>query len=192
MPASSLVRNEVLRIITVARFTQQKNVLTFMKAVRMVKEMGIKVHFDWYGDKTHNSAYYAEVEKEYRLLDIADYLTLHDPNQKIEEEYRKSDVFCLPSLYEGYPNVVAEAMSCGLPVICSNVYENPYIVEEGVNGFLFNPADPSDIARAIRQMTSLSIEEREQMGKRNRQLCLERNTEEAFLHAYEQLIKNLK
>lgn len=187
-PASSPARNDVLRIITVARFNQQKNVLTFMKAVRMVKDMDIKVHFDWYGDKTNNSAYYAEVEKEYRLLNITDHLTLHDPNQKIEEEYRKSDVFCLPSLYEGYPNVVAEAMSCGLPVICSNVYENPYIVEEGVNGFLFNPEDPSDIARAIRQMTSLSIEEREQMGKRNRHLCLERNTEEAFLNSYTELI----
>ena len=191
-PASSPVRNEVLRIITVARFTQQKNVLTFMKAVRMVKEMGMKVHFDWYGDKSHNSAYYAEVEKEYRLLDIADYLTLHDPNQKIEEEYRKSDIFCLPSLYEGYPNVVAEAMSCGLPVICSNVYENPYIVEEGVNGFLFNPEKAEDIVTAIRHIVSLSPEERSQMGKRNRKLCLERNTEEAFLHAYEQLMKNLK
>ena len=75
-PTTSPVRNDVLRIITVARFTQQKNVLTFMKAVRMVKDMGIKVHFDWYGDNTHNSAYYAEVEKEYRLLDIADSLTL--------------------------------------------------------------------------------------------------------------------
>ena len=61
-----------------------------------------------------------------------------------------------------------------------------------MNGFLFDPEDPADIARAIRQMTSLSIEEREQMGERNRQLCLVRNTEAAFLHAYEQLIKNLK
>ena len=83
-------------------------------------------------------------------------------------------------------------MSCGLPIVCSNVYENPYIVAEGVNGFLFNPEDPADIARAIRLMTSLSIEEREQIGRRNRQLCLVRNTEEAFLQAYEQLIKNLK
>ena len=191
-PASSPVRNDVLRIITVARFTEQKNVLTYMKAIHMVKEMGLKVHFGWYGDKTHNSAYYEEVEKEYRLLDIADYLTLHDPNQKIEEEYRKSDVFCLPSLYEGYPNVVAEAMSCGLPVICSNVYENPYIVEEGVNGFLFNPEKAEDIVTAIRHIVSLSPEERSQMGKRNRQICLERNTEEAFLLGYEQLMNNLK
>lgn len=189
-PSEVPAQNDGLRIITVARYTQQKNVLTYMKAIRMVKEMGLKVHFDWYGDKKHNQSYYAEVEKEYRLLDIADYLTLHDPNQKIEEEYRKSDIFCLPSLFEGYPNVVAEAMSCGLPVICSNVYENPYIVEEGVNGFLFNPEKAEDIANTVRQIVSLSPEERRQMGKRNRQLCLERNTEEAFLKSYVELIEN--
>lgn len=190
-PSEVPAQNDVPRIITVARYTQQKNVLTYMKAIRMVKEMGLKVHFDWYGDKKHNAAYYAAVEKEHHLLDIADYLTLHNPNQKIEEEYRKSDLFCLPSLYEGYPNVVAEAMSCALPVICSNVYENPYIVEEGVNGFLFNPERAEDIANTVRQIVSLSPEERRQMGKRNRQLCLERNTEEVFLKSYVELMNKL-
>ena len=82
-------------------------------------------------------------------------------------------------------------MSCGLPVICSNVYENPYIVEEGINGFLFNPEKAEDIVKAIRQIINLSPEECRQMGLRNRQLCLERNTEEAFLKAYVELIDKL-
>ena len=190
-PSENPVRNDTLRIVTVARYTQQKNVLTYLKAVRMVKDMELNVHFDWYGDKKHNAAYYAEIEKEYQRLEIADYLTLHNPNQKIEEEYRKADIFCLPSLLEGYPNVVAEAMSCGLPILCSNVYENPYIVEEGVNGFLFNPEKPEDIADAIKKMVDLTHEERLKMGKRNRQLCLKRNTEEAFLKSYVELIESL-
>lgn len=118
-------------------------------------------------------------------------MTLHDPNQKIEEEYRKADIFCLPSLFEGYPNVVAEAMSCGLPILCSNVYENPYIVEEGVNGFLFDPKNPVEMADAIKKMVSLSYENRKEMGKRNRQLCLKRNTEEVFLKSYVELIEKL-
>ena len=116
---------------------------------------------------------------------------MHDPNQKIEEEYRKADVFFLPSLYEGYPNVVAEAMSCGLPILCSNVYENPYIVEEGVNGFLFNPKNVEEIVNAIKRMAELSPEERHEMGMRNRQLCLMRNTEESFLKSYVELIEKL-
>lgn len=190
-PSETPVRNNTLRIVTVARYTQQKNVLTYLKAVRMAKDMGLNVHFDWYGDKNHNAAYFAEVEKEYQQLDIADYLTLHDPKQKIEEEYRKADIFCLPSLFEGYPNVVAEAMSCGLPILCSNVYENPYIVEEGVNGFLFDPKKPEAIANAIKKMVRLSYENRQEMGKRNRQLCLKRNTEEAFLKSYVELIEKL-
>lgn len=190
-PSVTPVRNETLRIVTVARYTQQKNVLTYLKAVRMVKDMGLNVHFDWYGDKKHNAAYFAEIEKEYQKLDIADYMTLHNPNQKIEEEYRKADIFCLPSLFEGYPNVVAEAMSCELPILCSNVYENPYIVEEGVNGFLFDPKKPEAIADAIKKMVSLSYENRLEMGRRNRQLCLKRNTEEAFLKSYVELIEKL-
>lgn len=190
-PSETPVHNNVLRIVTVARYTQQKNVLTYLKAVRMVKDMGLNVHFDWYGDKRHNAVYFAEIEKEYQNLDIADYMTLHSPNQKIEEEYRKADIFCLPSLFEGYPNVVAEAMSCELPILCSNVYENPYIVEEGVNGFLFDPKKPKAIADAIKKMVSLSYVNRKKMGKRNRQLCLKRNTEEVFLKSYLELIDKL-
>lgn len=189
-PTEVPTKNDVLRIVTVARYTQQKNVLTYLKAIRMAKDLGLKVHFDWYGDKTCNAAYYAKIEQEYYLLNISDYMTLHTPNLKIEEVYRKADVFCLPSLFEGYPNVIAEAMSCGLPVICSNRYENPYIIEDGINGFLFNPDSVEDIMSAIRNIASLSPEERQNMGKRNRQLCLERNTERTFLQSYVKLIEN--
>lgn len=190
-PASEYVENETLRIVTVARYTEQKNILAYLKAIRKVKDLGLNVHFDWYGDKNDNPSYYAEVEKEYQRLDIADYLILHEANRKIEEEYRKSDVFCLPSLYEGYPNVVAEAMSCELPVICSNLYENPYIVEEGVNGYLFDPENVDDMVRAIQRIVSVPAEDRRKMGILNRQLCLKRNTEEAFLESYIKLIESL-
>lgn len=192
IPAESPVRNGTLRIVTVARYTQQKNVLKYLDAIRLIKESGLNVHFDWYGDKKYNTAYYAEVEKDYKLQNIADYLTLHDPDRKIEDVYRKADIFCLPSLYEGYPNVVVEAMSCGLPILCSNVYENPHIVEDGVNGFLFDPDNVEDMVLAIKKMLSLTWDRRKEMGKRNRELCLSRNSEKAFLKSYVKLIDNLK
>lgn len=192
IPVEHPLRKDVPRIITVARYAQQKNVIAYLKAIRMIKDSGIKVHFDWYGDKKHNLTYYADVEENYHQLDIADYLTLHGPKSKIEEEYGTADVFCLPSLFEGYPNVIVEAMSCGLPIICSNVYENPHIVEDGVNGFLFNPGDPNDIARAIKQIVGLPCNERLQMGKRNRELCLQRNTIEMFMKSYTELIDGIK
>lgn len=190
-PAVEHRKNGKLRIVTVARYTSQKNVLNYLKVAQKAKEEGLGVHFDWYGDKQHHPDYFAQVEAEYQRLDIADYMTLHGPESHIEEEYRKADAFCLPSLYEGYPNVVAEAMSCGLPVLCSNRYENPYIVEEGVNGFLFDPENIEDMLRAIRRIAALSTEERRMMGLRNRNLCLERNTEDAFLKSYLKLINDI-
>lgn len=190
-PAKTPVRHETLHIVTVARYTMQKNVLAYMKAIRMIKDIGLDVYFDWYGDKKYDAAYYVEIEQEYKLLNIADYLSLHDKSTNIEEEYRKADVFCLPSLFEGYPNVVAEAMSCGLPILCSNVFENPYIVEDGVNGFLFNPEDIEDIARSIKKIATLTRDERLLIGKRNRKLCMSRNTEETFLNSYIKLIDSL-
>lgn len=190
-PAAAQPRNSKLRIVTVARYTRQKNVLNFLKVVQKAKQEALDVHFDWYGDKLHHPDYYAQVEAEYNRLNIADYMTLHGPEAHIEEEYRRADAFCLPSLYEGYPNVVAEAMSCALPVICSNRYENPYIVKEGVNGFLFDPENIDDMLRAIRQIAALSPDERRLMGHRNRDLCLERNTEGAFLNNYLTLINQI-
>ena len=124
-------------------------------------------------------------------MDIKDYLILHDTLQSIEKEYQKSDIFLLPSLYEGYPNVVVEAMSCGLPVICSNRYENPYIVKNGVNGYLFNPESADDIAEAIVKIISLSEPDRRQMGAKNRMLCLTRNSTESFIKSYIDLIEKL-
>lgn len=187
-PPGVIRRSDVIRIVTVARYTPQKNVLKFLEVVSKVKELRLKVHFDWYGDKKCNPSYFSSVETAYKRLCIDEYLTLHESYDRIEEIYRSSDVFCLPSLYEGYPNVVVEAMASGLPVICSNCYENPYIVEDGVNGFLFNPENVEEMVSAVRKVLELSPEERNEMGLRNRNRCLERNTKEIFLKSYIGLI----
>lgn len=189
--ATTPTNRKTLRIITVARYAPQKNILNYLKVVNKVKEKKLNIHFDWFGSKTFNSEYYEQVEKEFKRLELSEYLTLHDTKQDIETEYQQSDIFCLPSLYEGYPNVVVEAMSCGLPVICSNRHENPYIVENGINGYLFNPENEDDIVDTIIKVASLSISERQQMGMRNRKLCLSRNSADTFKQNYIDLIEKL-
>lgn len=180
-----------LHIVTIARYTYQKNVLRFLEVVRCIKDAGLNVKFDWYGNKDYDRVYYSKILDKYNELNIADYLTLHPPCSKIEDVYSKSDVLCLPSLYEGYPNVIVEAMSCGLPIICSNVFENPYIVKDGVNGFLFNPQSVESIYSSIRNILNLTNEERGMMGVKNRRCCQERNTEERFVRSYIDLIESL-
>jgi len=65
------------------------------------------------------------------------------------------DVLCLPSLNEGLPNVLLEAMACGLPVVASRVGGVPEIVREGVNGLLTPAGDAAALAVALRQALML-------------------------------------
>ncbi len=65
-----------------------------------------------------------------------------------------SDIFVLPSLSEGRPNVVGEAMACGVPVIASNVNGTPEFIENGKNGFLVKPKDPKAISDNILKILS--------------------------------------
>lgn len=183
--------NIPFRIVTVARYTHQKNVLRFLDVVKKVKSAKLNVRFDWYGSKDVDLKYFSAVLQKYNSMDIADYLCLHDSCKQIEDEYRNADAMCLPSLYEGYPNVVVEAMASGLPVICANRFENPYIVQDKINGFLFDPENIDDIFSAVVKLLNLTLEERLQMRAKNREVTLVRNSEEVFIQEYVRLIQSL-
>ena len=109
----------------------------------------------------------------------------------MEAEYLAADVYVIPSTLEMASVSQLEAMSYSLPVICSDTNGTACYVEDGVNGFLFNPENTDDIVTAVQKALALSKEDRIRMGERNRQLCLERNTEEVFLKSYEELINRL-
>ena len=64
--------------------------------------------------------------------------------------YNAADVFCLPSLWEGCPNVVIEALACGTPVVASRVGGIPDLVP-GDCGMLIPPGDPDLLAAALEQ-----------------------------------------
>ncbi len=65
---------------------------------------------------------------------------------------RAADVFVLPSLVESFGIVLVEAMSCGLPIVASNVMGIPSLIEDGVNGVLVPPGDTSALAGAITRL----------------------------------------
>ena len=75
----------------------------------------------------------------------------HLGSPQLDDFYKAMRVLVLPSIwYEGFPSVILEAMLHAKPVICSNVGGIPEIVQDGVTGLLFEPANPLDLSRKIR------------------------------------------
>lgn len=186
------VLTDCVRVLITARIAKQKNVIGFMKAIKIVQNKNIKIKVDWYGSVYSGQEQYGkECRKVYNDLEIENILTFHPATSDILEAYQRCNVFCLPSFYEGYPNVICEAMSCGKPVICSCVCDNPYIVKEGVNGFMFDPTNEADIAEKLITTSSLSCLELKQMGERSRSIAEKKFSKEVFVNQYIQLIHTI-
>jgi glycosyltransferase involved in cell wall biosynthesis len=199
-PAKKHLENDSLNILIVGSFKNQKNPLGLCEAVRIIKEQGIPVPFeiDWYGNNlfingvsSRKSKLYFDVLDNVKKNGLENLLKIHEPVRDIVPLYQAADVLCLPSFYEGCPNVVAEAMACGRPILAGNVCDNPMLVKEGENGFLFDPKDPEEIASTILRFVQLPSEAREQMGTRSRQIVEKVFSPQAFVENYIQLIKKL-
>jgi len=73
-------------------------------------------------------------------------------NKDLPEIYRQSSLFILPSLEEGVPRTILEAMACGVPVACTELPQLVKIVSEC--GLLFPPKDPEALAAALSTLVS--------------------------------------
>lgn len=105
--------------------------------------------------------------------------------------YQNATFFTVPSYHEGMPTVLLEAMSCGLPVIVTDVRGNRDVISAGENGILVPPRDPKKIAEAIFMLLEDKTL-RESLSKNARKSIEEKYTWDAvssrFLRCYESLV----
>ena len=182
-------RRDVPEIVIAASIWPPKNTLGFIEAVKLAKEKGCKFHVSWYGKTEKWQSYIDECQALIGNYHLEEYISLLDKSHKIDEVYRNADYFCLPSFYEGTPNVICEALATGLPVICSDVCDNGIYVKEGENGFLFNPKDTESMANAMEKAMHLSDEDYHSYCQRSREMSEKLLDEEKFRDKYVELIE---
>lgn len=101
--------------------------------------------------------------------------------------YSAADLLIVPSLAENFPNVICEAMACGLPTAGSNVGGIPEIIEHGRNGFLFAASDVRDMIATIEAAVEKISSDRECWANRCRTYAESNFAMSDCISAYERI-----
>ena len=134
--------SKVVKILFIGRLTFQKNVSVLIEALKylptnfQISIVGDGPEIEWL--KNLSSNYPQRVE-------------FHPPSTDLSAFYRGANIFCLTSRWEGFPNVIAEALSYGLPCVgfreCSGI---PQLILDNKNGITAKKmGDPQSLAEAI-------------------------------------------
>ncbi len=156
------IQKKTDHLIFIGRLTKQKNLINLIKALK-----DSKYSIDIIGD--------GEIKEELEDYSLKNQIKINFlgriPNNKIPEILNQYEVFILPSLYEGNPKALLEAMSCGLAVIGTEVDGIRNIIKHKENGYLCK-TDSRSIRNAIDNVMSDETL-RKKMGMKARKFIIE-------------------
>lgn len=160
------------------------------KDYNTVIESAEKIAEQLYPEKIRliNPGYINKVEKKNNL--IVHSLPYVSSEKEIAKYYQAADLYLHAANAENLPLAILEAMSCGIPVVASNVGGIPEIIEDGKSGFLVKPNDP--LGMADRAVTILKDDNLYSvMCKRSREIIENDYSLDTMLNRYDELYQSV-
>jgi glycosyltransferase involved in cell wall biosynthesis len=146
--------------ISVSRLAEKKNLDRLIQAVALVSRDHPEIGLVIVGDGVLRRQLEARVN-EYGLGGRIVFLGFR---RDVPALLKTADVYVIPSLREGLPRSLVEAMAVGKPVLASRINGQEEVVVDGVHGRLVDPTSVEDIAEGLRYFTALDRETLEAQG----------------------------
>jgi len=177
-------RNPV--VLSVGRYVPQKN---HKLLIRAFSEF-VKYYPEYECHIVGEGKLKVEYEELIRELHLVNKIKLIEPNNKIFKMMQESKLFVLSSNYEGYPNVLLEAMACGCACIATDVASGSTskIIENGVNGFLIPIQNEVECLNAMILCQDQTVWNN---LSQNATKIRESHSQESFIQSYEALLKKV-
>lgn len=158
-------------ILSIGRLHKQKNFPLLIESIAdlVTSYPSIKVFIAGEGEDSE------KIEKVVKENDLDNHISLLGRRSDINELLNKSDLFVLPSFWEGMPNVVLEAMAASKPVVCTDVGGASEIIENGKTGYLIPSNDKNSMKKTIIKIIKMKKGDRVIMGNLGR-----KRVEESF------------
>ena len=132
----------------------------------------------------------AELDAKVRALGLDGVAQLIGEQRDVPAWLSALDIFCLPSLWEGLPNALLEAMALGLPVVATNVDGVPEAVANDISGLLCNPKDSQSLFIPLQDLV-VDPELRKRLGEHAKQVVNEHFTLAEMLRRYEEAYRKV-
>jgi len=186
-PAAAGTQQPLL-VVSAGRLVPDKDQKTLLRAFALVARELPEVRLQLYGE----GPLFAELQQQAAAMpaDTVNRVALKGGRAGLEDVYPRAGLFALSSLREGLPNVVLEAMACGLPVVATAVDGVPELVAHGDTGLLTPPGDVEALAAAMLELLQDPARRRE-MGTAARRRVVEAFSYESAARAHEALFEQL-
>lgn len=142
----TLEDSKIINILCVGKIDENKNIITTINALDMLKSEGYQVNFTVVGQVMDHKVQKEITQSDY--TNVIDYL----PKEELIKIYRKNDVYVMPSIHESFGRVYAEAMTQGLPVIYSKGQGFDGIYPDGFVGYSVSSRNPEHISECIKKV----------------------------------------
>jgi glycosyltransferase involved in cell wall biosynthesis len=151
------VEKKTLRCVFVGNLSKAKGTDLIIQLAKMLPEF----QFDLIGNMGTDIRFLLD-------QDVPSNIKLCGAMEQVEvyTNLESADIFLFPSLTEGFPLSIVEAMSIGLPVICTSVGSLPEMIDEGKGGFILPPGDVEAFRESLLKLAD--YESRKSMGLYNR------------------------
>lgn len=181
-----------LKLIMAATHSYLKNLNGLIEALSLLsKEERKKIMVEWYGERIsepYMDGSYVEALKKIKTFNLENIISFYPATLNITKIIQDSDAVGLFSFYEGFPNVICEALACGKPVICSNVSDLPELLSHDMN-LLCNPASSESIKCALKYLIGLNNDKLTHIGSVNEKIAREHFNKKTIVSKYLELIE---
>jgi glycosyltransferase involved in cell wall biosynthesis len=150
-----------VKLIAIGRISPEKNLVNLVLGMRLFyQKNGWVPSLSWVGRQDAASQQHRFlIDSMLENSELKNKWFWLGERRDIVDLLKEHHALILPSLSEGLPNVVCEALLSGRPVLASNVCDNGRLVAHGERGYLFDPKKPESIADAIDSLVSVSEEQ---------------------------------
>ncbi len=149
-----------LLVMAAGRHCEQKNFAALIEAAARLRAIGLPFRLVIAGDGPLRAGHLAHCEQ----LGLADAVLFPGNVDDFARAVRAADVFALPSLWEGLPLVLLEALAAGAPVVGTDIAGVREVLVDGESGLLVAPGDPIGLAAAIALLADPARRERLRAG----------------------------